>query len=172
MRNAEPTPAVPPADITVPVICRPGKAAAVWMILPGIMAFYCGLFIVLGLLTGPGNRIVTICLASSCALFLLGLIPGIVWARRGAIIADEAGLRWRGLGAWKFASWGEVRDYYERLSPQNRGSLTSYRAVETVAGRLNVTSQWTNADALWACVELRATASAAREWGRSRYTPL
>ena len=165
MQTAEPTPAASPTDTVSPVVCRPGKAAAVWGILLGIMAFYCALFAVLGLLTGPGTRSLTVAMAACFVVSLLGILPAIVWARRGAIIADETGLRWRGLGAWKSASWDEVRDYYERLPPQNKGSRISYRTIKTAAGRLNVTSQWTNADALCTCVELRATASAAREWG-------
>lgn len=165
MRNAEPIPAVFPFDPAASITCRPGKAAAPWVILPGVMAFYCGVMACLCLPIGLGTWSAAVTLAVFCAIGLAGMIPAIVWARRGAIIADETGLRWRGLGAWKSVRWGEVRDYYERLPPQNKGSSITYRALETAAGRLNVTSQWKNADTLWACVEGRATASAVQEWG-------
>lgn len=88
-----------------------------------------------------------------------------VWARRGAIVADKAGLRWRGLGAWKCVSWGEVSDYYVRMSHQNAGETVTVAVIETAAGRINFGSLWTDAEPLQEAVERQARAAAASQWG-------
>ncbi len=95
---------------------------------------------------------------------LLGIIPAIAWARRGAIIADETGLRWRGLGAWKSANWGEVRDYSVGQSQKSSSVTITPAFIETSAGRIKFSSQWTNAKPLQKAIKRHATSAAPQEW--------
>jgi len=165
MRNAEPTIAAPAADITASVTCRPSKVAAGWVTAAGMLAFECGLIVAVSSGTGTGSQMALV-LSSICfALCVIGLILAIVWGKRGAIVADEVGLRWRGLGAWKCVSWGEVSDYYARRSGQNASETAIAAVIETASGRINFGSPWTDCKPLQEAVERQATAAAAREWG-------
>lgn len=165
MRNAEPKTAAPPADTAATIICRPGKAAAGWVTVAGMLSFYCGAAVAALLGAGPGNQIGMAFSAVCFALCVTWLTLAIVWARRGAITADEAGLRWRELGAWKCVGWGEVSDYYVRRSGQNANETVIAAVIETAAGRINFGSPWTGSKPLQEAVERQATAAAAREWG-------
>lgn len=171
MRNAELIPAAPSTDTVASVTCRPGKAVALWLMLPGMIAFYCGMMACLCLFSGPGSRGLAVTLAVCSAIGLLGMLPAIVWARRGAIIADEAGLRWRSLGAWKCVGWGEV-DYHGRQSRQNASKTIVAAVIETTAGRIRFDSQWTNCEPLQEAVERRATGRGRGNGGCSERAPV
>lgn len=83
--------------------------------------------------------------------------------RRGHVIADGQGLRWRGAGRWRSAYWGEVRDYYETQYSQN-GSLI---AIETEASKILLAlTNWTHGDQLKAAVKARATRTRTRSWAK------
>ena len=163
MRNAEPETTAPPADTAASVTCRPGKAASVWVTLAVMASLYCGLAVAVFVGSGPGSLIA---FSVACFAFcVIGLVLAIFWARRGAIIADEAGLRWRGTGGWKSANWGEVSDYYVRRSHQNASKTIVAAVIETTAGRIKFGSEWIDFEPLMEVVERRATGAAAREWG-------
>lgn len=108
----------------------------------------------------------------TCFLSFWGLIW---WLLRACVIADGAGLRWRGLGGWKSIGWGGVRDYHEVPPTQTQqGSSTSgpngtrlplvISVIETSSGKCGVTSQWSNAHALRKSVALHAVNSRASRW--------
>ena len=82
----------------------------------------------------------------------LGVGAG-AWERRSAVVADREGLRWRGLGGWRSAHWGEVRDYYDMVPANGSRRITS--VIQTPAGTLSFHSQWSNRDALRAVVAER-----------------
>jgi hypothetical protein len=63
----------------------------------------------------------------------LGLLSA--WAIvRTRVVADESGLRWRGMGAWKRATWTQVQDYYIKALPKGSKSYV----VETTVGKLDL----------------------------------
>ena len=163
MRNAELTPAAPPADTAASTTSRPGKSASALGSVAGMLAVECGLSVAVFVASGPSSLVV---FSSVCfALCVIGLILSVVWARRGTIIANEAGLCWRGLGAWKCANWDEVKDYHERRSRQNRSGPIVFAVIETTAGRIKFGSQWTHGELLQEAVTRQATSAAASEWG-------
>ncbi len=87
-----------------------------------------------------------------------------VWVGRTRIIADGAGLRWRRFGGWKCVGWGEVQDYYDRLSGQGQAQRAETRVIRTTAGEMRFGCYWVGAQALRQAAEQRAIA-AAQEWG-------
>ncbi len=132
----------------------------------GIFALEVGLMMVVAFsAAGPGSRIDAVLSAVCFALCIAALILAIIWARRGAIVADETGLRWRGLAAWKSVGWSEVRDYHERRSRQNTSQPMTAAVIDTAAGRVKFGSQWTSSELLQEAVERQATSASAREWG-------
>lgn len=69
-------------------------------------------------------------------LLLFFWLPGLWMAwlvARIRVLADENGLRWRGVGGWKSARWMQVRDFYLKVNANNKKSVT----VETENGVLN-----------------------------------
>ena len=81
---------------------------------------------------------------------------------RDAVIADEAGLRWRaGFGGWKAARWDEVSDFYLRE--------LGGRTVETPAGEIELGSRYEGIEAIIELLPQRALNARAREWGVRGY---
>ena len=93
------------------------------------------------------------------ALMVLGAAYLALELARGAIIADENGLRWRGAwGTWKSARWDEIRDYSLHGGPG--GTPT----IETLSGRLQLSRSYAGSEAIAAIVPARAVNAKAREW--------
>lgn len=96
-----------------------------------------------------------IAFASIASLFFF--LPGLllVWATiRVRVIADADGLRWRGMGGWKSATWPQVRDYYDRPLETR---------VETENGSLTL-HDLTHRTLLKQAVQERAKWAAATTW--------
>ena len=100
--------------------------------------FAFGFFFVLLPLTTPpvGSpmqaKIICLVLAS-----IFCWVPGFLmcWLSiRTCFIADENGLRWRGMGRWKSASWQQVSDYFIKPMPKGQREFT----VETANGNLKI----------------------------------
>jgi hypothetical protein len=81
------------------------------------------------------------------AMLLLPTLTLAVWLVRAQVVADASGLRWRGLGRWRFASWPEVSDYYDR--PMHSGS------VRMIVETSHETLSWPVPDRSAACQSLR-----------------
>lgn len=96
----------------------------------------------------------------------LGVLGG--WSlARTIVIADENGLRWRGLGVWKNAAWMQVRDYYTKPLPKGGKS----HIVETEAGKLEL-NNLSHGALLRQTVQERARWAKARQWEeRAEKTP-
>ena len=132
----------------------------------GIFALEVGLMMVVAFsASGPGSRIDAVLSAVCFALCIAALILAIIWARRGAIIADETGLRWRRFGGWKCVGWDEVSDYSGRQYRKSASKTIIAAVIETTAGRIKFGSEWTYSELLLEAVEQRATVAMAREWG-------
>lgn len=94
--------------------------------------------------------------------YLLPSLWGAAWLIRATIIADERGLRWRGVGHWRQASWQEVQDYYDEfsLNPQRAKAI-----IETVAGSIRLSeNNYKNVPLLRDFVQTQAQWAKARQW--------
>jgi hypothetical protein len=102
------------------------------------------------------------------ASLFLGALVGVVYLLRAQVVADDVGLRWRGLRGWKEARWDEVTDFYDkRLQKGQKASV-----IETAADRLLLCEDaWTNFAALRECVARRAAQTPAREWAERGARP-
>lgn len=100
-------------------------------------------------------------LFGSMALLSLALAAWLaVGIRRGFIVADAVGIRWRDAVRIHEAKWEDVRDYYF-ASPMRRPAYI----VETAAGRLSFSAGWwSNARDLTRLIELHALDASPREW--------
>jgi len=145
-----------------PVRCRPPRD---FWALVGIFAFVGGIFLAMPLLalSRPGVSrfdLWGVALMASLAGFLPASLFSI-WVLRATVVADEVGLRWRGMrGHWKSARWHEVTDYYEQRLPKQQ-----YRnVIETSAGSVSLNHDWTNFAALRDVVEQKAVRARAQGW--------
>lgn len=148
----------------VPVCSRPAKVAWVFVAFFTVMG---GLSLSLPWME-PRSREVGALMASGfmASFFLIPALVCAVWTARGRIIADDWGLRWRGLGRWRSAEWDNVQDYYDKLpSKSNRISSGPEMVVETSAGRLTFSREWTPHQAIRDVIEQRATCARAKSWG-------
>lgn len=145
------------------VCCRPAKVAWIFVAFFTVMG---GLSLSLPWIEprprGMGDLIGTCLMAS---FFLIPALVCAVWAVRGRIIADERGLRWRGLGRWQSTAWDSVQDYYDKLPPSNGKSAGLKSVVETRGGCLKFDRDWSGTAALRASIERRAASARARTWG-------
>ncbi len=95
---------------------------------------------------------------------MMTLLPALllgVWQARAVVIADKAGIRWRGMGDWHSAQWVDVTDYYERLSPKGKLGIT----LESTAGKLSLNpGLWAMTSELKGFVTQHATRTQAKEW--------
>ena len=94
------------------------------------------------------------------ALFLCVVMYCTLHLARGFVRADDAGLKWRGIGKIRSASWDEVTDFYDASSPRGARKF----AVETKVGILKLDGQWTNTGALRDFIQSHATHSQSRAW--------
>ncbi len=98
---------------------------------------------------------------SVAALFGLPALWLTAWLLRARIVADERGLRWRGLGRWRVAEWQDVTDFYTRLLPKGKAQAVT----ETRAGRVCFgAGLWPDCPALRESVSQRATQARAHSW--------
>lgn len=100
-------------------------------------------------------------------LLCLGGIAVAVWAVRAQVRADAEGIRWRGMGRWRFAPWDQITDYYETFGQSGR-QITTKLVVEFSGSprKLNLgTKAWTCLDPLKQAVQERALEARTREWG-------
>lgn len=102
------------------------------------------------------------------AMSLMGaglVIPALllaVWLLRAQINADENGLRWRGLGRWQSAAWGDITDYYDKLLPK-KGVTTT---LEIGKQKIQISkSYWKENPAFRNLVVQKATQARATTWG-------
>jgi hypothetical protein len=92
-------------------------------------------------------------------LFIPAVI-GVIWLVRSVVIADDNGLRWRGLHGWRFAAWDEVTDYYDNVI---QGTSKKAFVVETAAGHVvRSAGSWTKIDYLRRVVQSNATGARAK----------
>lgn len=150
------------------VVCRPGRSR--WG--GSLLLLVLGAILLVTVFIPDSSRprppgAVALIVGISCLLFL-GACVSAVWSLRACAIADERGLRWRGLGVWHSAGWDQVRDYYLRMVPRGRGGgLTPQVVVETAAGRLCLDQVWAKWDALedfQQSVTRHAAAAVGGEW--------
>ena len=157
------------------ITCRPPRSHWLAAVLP----------VVLGLLVpmsaaapgpkgppSPGEILFAEVFSVLCLLCLCVLLW---WLLRACVAGDNYGLRWRGLGGWKSATWDTVSDYYEALPtwaqqsdsrngrPKTRLPLVA-SVAETPNGKCGVTSAWSNADALRELITRNAINSRSVKW--------
>ncbi len=101
-----------------------------------------------------------------CVCFAAWLVLRI---RRGFIIGDSDGLRWREAGRVRQARWEDVRDYYFKhvSSSSNRPTYV----VETSAGRLSFGSEWSSDRELALFIECHASSTSGGWRERKRLEP-
>ena len=94
----------------------------------------------------------------------LCLVPSLwlaAWLVRARIVADEHGLRWRGVGRERTAAWADVSDFYERRLPSRKAQCV----IETSADKVTFgAGAWNDSPALRALVEQNAAYARARTW--------
>lgn len=104
------------------------------------------------------------------ALSLMLLVPTSlfgIWQARAVVIANDAGLRWRGMGGWRIARWSDVTDYYDQLGAKSK----PLPVVKTDVGVLSLNSTlwnsglWTVTPELRQLIRQKATQAQAKEWG-------
>lgn len=100
--------------------------------------------------------------------FLLVVAGCALWIARARVIADAVGLRWRSIGRWRSAAWNEVTDYYEQGLP---GKNSRRLLVETRAGRLALSRDLDQWEALRDVVAARALRARARGWSEKGTRP-
>ena len=89
---------------------------------------------------------------------------------REEIIADSAGLRWRGVFApWKETGWEEISDFYllgqkTRFSPVQTSPSVTVPTIQTPQGKLTLSSYLANRADLMEIVAERAVNAPTREW--------
>jgi len=79
------------------------------------------------------------------------------------VVADKNGLKWRGLGGWKKATWMEVKDYYVKVTLHESSSKNATHTVETVAGKFTL-KDLTHGEQLRAIVQEKARWAQAKTW--------
>lgn len=96
---------------------------------------------------------------------MMTLVPALllgVWQARAVVVANDEGLRWRGMGGWREAHWSDVTDYYEKVVAKAKPILI----IETKAGQVRLgRNLWPEAPELRALVARQATTAKAQEWG-------
>lgn len=99
-----------------------------------------------------------------------GAVYGALSLLREEIIADQNGLRWRGIfGPWKSARWEEISDFYLSGKPtrwsvvQTSPSLT-IPTVETPRGKLKMSRAFARLDEIMPLIAARALNAPVREW--------
>jgi hypothetical protein len=147
-------------DNRILVRCRLGLFGWFFLLVCGGL---CGLTIGLTLFPRDGVRTVTAAgMTTFAVVVVLPILIFAVYLVRAQIVADEVGLRWRGLRGWRAARWDEVTDFYEVNS---RGSESVVNVVEMSAGPLWISSAiWTQAIALCDVVAQKATKAPSRTW--------
>lgn len=169
------------AQEALAVRCRPSKEYWGQTALLLLIAAYFGGFAYIAKVGPPPGSPIVVGLLLVCMTALVGLAAAVaVWIRRAEIIAEEQGLRWRGLGCWRSATWPETEDFYDRIpaagscaARRSNSNATTRNAVQpvrsswlkTAKGRILVSSQWTNYDALRTVVEQKAANARTSEWG-------
>ncbi len=99
--------------VTLPVRCRPDQLPWLVIIVFSVVFSVCFCLIGARLTALPSGFWfavgvwVAICLGSPLSLG--------IWMARAAVVADEDGLRWRGIGRWQHATWDEVTAYYQQI---------------------------------------------------------
>ncbi|HEY0072993.1 MAG TPA: hypothetical protein VGB77_02750 [Abditibacteriaceae bacterium] len=88
----------------------------------------------------------------------LALAYGLLVCRQ-CVVVNETGLRWRGIGRWKSATWPQVRDFYIRPLPQGKRNFV----VETELGKLTLDNLQRRA-LLQEAIEQRAKWTQVQEW--------
>ncbi|MBV9848401.1 MAG: hypothetical protein JO250_01820, partial [Armatimonadetes bacterium] len=107
----------------------------------------------------PADRVMMSLLGAG---FVIPALLLAIWLLRAQIIATEDGLRWRGLGGWRFAGWAQVTDYYDKLLPKK--GLTAI--IETGGRKLQISqSFWKDNPEFRALVVQNATQARAGGWG-------
>lgn len=103
-------------------------------------------------------------LRPALALLFGGLALGtIAWMYRAEVIADQIGLRWRGLGRWRRAAWSDVTDYGDRL--HRVGQRSEVRTeIRTRQGTVTLDQCWSRRDVLRRAVQQRATNTRVQGW--------
>jgi hypothetical protein len=152
-----------------PIECRPSGeiwAAAVMSLIVGgffgIVPVYC--------LSQPHDRDTAYLMGTSMvvgALFVGLAIYSVLYQCRACVVADHERLRWRGIGRWRSAAWGEVRDYYDRAVEK-----VDIATIEMESGKVAMRlSAWTNLAAFKTRVREKAERARAKDWGQQHCRP-
>lgn len=108
-------------------------------------------------MTGAGQ----VALGLYAAFFLIPCAVFGYWQTRAVIIADDSGLKWRGLGKWHEAEWKEVTDYYAKLLPKSKTTLT----IVTATAKFNIKSDiWGKAADFKKAIANKAIHAQVKEW--------
>ena len=83
------------------------------------------------------------------------------WQIRAIVIADDTGLRWRGLGRWRTANWNEITDYYEQFRPKAKTIFT----IVTKSAKLNINpALWIKPAEIKKIIASKALNAQVRDW--------
>ena len=101
-------------------------------------------------------------------LFAVPTVIGVYWTCRARIEATKDGLRWRGMGVWKFAAWSEVSDYY--LQQGQKGQIS--RIVETTSGKIYISPFYAEVESMAQVITGHAVNAPAHEWAPQGCRPV
>ncbi|MGI4787739.1 MAG: hypothetical protein ACRYFS_02700 [Janthinobacterium lividum] len=158
------------SDLSETVSCRPSGELGSIVGLAFFLTIVDGLALILPSNPPLANPIAqTLFFGALCVGSFLAGILMLWWMLHAGILADSAGLRWRGLVGWKSVHWDQIVDYYEKQPTQMQGNSTSSRLkvgaiVETSTAKFGFTNLWSHADTLRQLVEQQAINSRASSW--------
>jgi ABC-type amino acid transport system permease subunit len=89
---------------------------------------------------------------------------GILWAWRSRIVADEVGLRWRGLGGEKVATWDQVEDYFITFSRFGQSASRIYMVRFQDGRKLSMDSSLAEFRRLQKIISERTTNAKNKGW--------
>ncbi|MBC8143820.1 MAG: hypothetical protein H7Y38_20505, partial [Armatimonadetes bacterium] len=164
---------------TETVMCRP-KPMVFW---GGVIVLFCaaGFYGLYLLTTRSGSSTpmtggFLVLGAAELLFFVAGGVFSLLHALRTRVVADEAGVRWRGIThGWRTATWAQVSDYYTQKRPVSVLQHTVQTAsaprpsapaaiLQTPSGMVEVAADLTGFDDFSRIVRERATAARVDAW--------
>ena len=131
----------------------------------GVIIFFAAIGIVPFLLFLAGSQPKAmadlVLMGVSEGMFLIPAVLFGIWQAKAVVVADEYGLKWRGMGRWHTAKWSDVTDYYERVLPKGKIGFT----IETTSGKLNISPNfWSISPELKNIITQKANKARATRW--------
>ena len=142
------------------VVCRPDKGCWAFVVIFGFVGL---LMPLLALFAAPHDATLWCMTGLAFASFGVPAVLFAIWIVRGYVIADNAGLRCRGLGGWRTTPWDGISDYCEKVPSAK--SHSRWYVVEVQCGKLTLRGDyWSKADVMCAVIAQRSTAARAKKW--------